>query len=216
MTNTLDKEKTARIQRALLTVPGAAAVMPSGADGIWGSETDKGLAFVVAKAGGVTEYSSAPAVAALPEGYLELLATIESGNRPYVKAGTSSASGLFQFIKGTWMDEGGRWGLERGVAFGGLRPSVDEQRERATTFTLKNAKALIAAGIPVNRASLYAAHFLGAGTAMDALHPGVATTTRMEALVDADAVQANRSILENKTLAQFLTWLHRKTGDWAR
>jgi len=214
VTNTLDADKTRRIQRSLLTVPGAAAVMPSGADGIWGSETDRGLAFVVARAGGVTE---APApVAALPEGYLAMLATIESGNRPYVQAASSSASGLYQFIRKTWIGEGGQWGPTMRSAFGGLRPSKAEQDQRATSFTLKNARELIAAGIPVNRASLYAAHFLGAGTAVDALAPGVATTTRMDALVGAGAVTANPSILKGKTLADFLTWLHKKTGDWAR
>ncbi len=214
MTNTLDADKTRRIQAALLSVPGAAAFMPSGADGIWGGETDKGLAFVVAKAGGVME--QAGPVATLPEGYLEMLATIESGNRPYVRAASSSASGLFQFIRSTWQGEGGKWGPTTRPAFGGLRPSVEEQRQRATSFTLKNAHALAKAGIPVNRASLYAAHFLGAGTAVDALLPGVATSTRMDALVDAGAVTANPSILKDKTLADFLTWLHRKTGDWAR
>lgn len=214
MTNTLDKDKTARIQRALLTVPGAAAFMPSGADGIWGGETDRALSFVVVKAGGVME--AAPLAPALPAGYLDLLATIESGNRPYVQADSSSASGLFQFIKSTWIGEGGKWGPTTRPAFGGLRPTVEEQRQRATTFTLTNARALTGAGIPVNRASLYAAHFLGAPTALDALRPGVPTTTRMDALVDADAVKANPRILKDKTLADFLTWLHKKTGDWAR
>lgn len=214
MTNTLDTAKTKRIQTALLTVPGVSAIMRSGADGIWGGETDKALAFVIAKAGGVMEQVGP--VATLPEGYLELLATIESGNRPYVQAASSSASGLFQFIRATWQGEGGKWGPTTRPAFGGLRPSVEEQRQRATSFTLKNATALVKAGIPVNRASLYASHFLGAGTAVDALLPGVATSTRMDALVDADAVKANPSILKDKTLADFLTWLHKKTGDWAR
>lgn len=214
MTNTLDVAKTCRIQTALLSVPGAAAFMPSGADGIWGSETDKGLAFVIAKAGGVWEHP-AP-VTSIPEGYLAMLATIESGNRPYVQAPSSSASGLYQFIRKTWIGEGGKWGPTPRPAFGGLRPSKAEQDQRATSFTLKNARALVAAGIPVNRASLYASHFLGSPTALDALQPGVPTSTRMDALVDADAVKANPSILKDKTLADFLTWLHRKTGDWAR
>jgi hypothetical protein len=214
VTNTLDAAKTKRIQTALLTVPGAGAFMPSGADGIWGGETDRGLAFVVATAGGVMEQPGP--VVTLPEGYLELLATIESGNRPYVQAASSSASGLYQFIRSTWEGEGGKWGPTLRPAFGGLRPSKAEQDQRVTSFTLKNAAALAKAGIPINRASLYACHFLGAGTAVDALLPGVAVTTRMDALVDAGAVKANPSILKDKTLADFLTWLHRKTGDWAR
>ena len=203
-----------RIQAALLTVPGVPPLMPSGADGFWGSETERALAFVVAAAGGMTQ--APPVTETLPDGYLALLSRIESGDRPYVKASTSSASGLYQFIRSTWIGEGGKWGPDRGLAFGGLRPTPAEQARRATTFTLRNVRALIKAGIPVNRASLYACHFLGAGTATAALRPGVSTSTRMETLVEPEAVRANRSILEGKTLAQFLTWLHRKTGDWAR
>lgn len=214
MTNTIDTARAKRLQAALMSVPGAAAVMPSGADGILGGEFDRALAFVVAKAGGVM--AAAPTTLGLPDGYLGMLATIESGNRPYVQAASSTASGLFQFIRKTWIGEGGKWGPTTRPAFGGLRPSVEEQRQRATSFTLTNAHALVKAGVPVNRASLYAAHFLGAGTAVDALRPGIPTTTRMDTLVDADAVTANPSILKDKTLADFLTWLFRKTGEWAR
>lgn len=203
-----------RLQAALLTVPGVQPLMPSGADGFWGSESEAGFAFVVAAAGGMTQ--APPVTETLPDGYLDLLSRIESGDRPYVKAATSSASGYYQFIKPTWIREGGAWGPNKGRAFGGLRPTKAEQDRRATTFTLKNVRALIKAGIPVNRASLYACHFLGAGTAIDALRPGISTGTCMETLVDADAVAANKSILQGKTLAQFLTWLHKKTGDWAR
>lgn len=214
MTNVIDAAKAKRIQTALMSVPGAAALMPSGADGILGGEFERALAFAVTKAGGVWE-QPAPAVV-VPDGYLDMLAMIESANRPYVQAPSSSASGLFQFIRSTWLGEGGKWGPTLRPAFGGLRPSVEEQRQRATTFTLKNAKALVAAGIPVNRASLYAAHFLGAPTAVDALRPGVDVKTRMETLVSKEAVDANPTILRGKTLADFLTWLHRKTGEWAR
>lgn len=213
--NAIDRDRARRIQAGLMTVPGVSNLMPSGADGILGSEFDAALARVIALAGGVME--ARPVVTALPEGYLEMLARIESGNRPYVQADSSSASGLFQFIKSTWEGEGGKWGPKLRPAFGGLRPSVEEQRQRATSFTLRNVAALNKAGIPVNRASLYAAHFLGAGTAVAALRPGIATTTRMDTLVDAAAVKANPSILGGgETLAGFLTWLHQKTGDWAR
>src|SRR3546814_12798653 len=89
-----------------------------------------------------------------------MLSKIESADRPYVKAGSSSASGLYQFIKSTWIGEGGRWGADMSKAFGGLQPSTDEQLARAKTFTAKNAAYLRKKGIPINPASLYAAHFL--------------------------------------------------------
>jgi hypothetical protein len=151
----------------------------------------------------------------IPEDYWPLLAKIESGNRPYVKASTSSASGLYQFIKATWQAEGGKWGNDPTLAFGGLRPSEAEQLQRARTFTEKNALALRRAGIPVNNASLYASHFLGAGTAIKALEGG--HTDRIDAHVGGAAITANPSILGGgKTVGDFLIWLHKKTGAWAK
>ncbi|MEA3264916.1 MAG: hypothetical protein U9R07_15680 [Pseudomonadota bacterium] len=150
----------------------------------------------------------------VPADYFPMLAQIESGNRPYIKASSSSASGLYQFIRSTWEAEGGVWGTDMTKAFGGLRPSEAEQLARAKTFTAKNAHYLKRKGIPINRASLYAAHFLGALTATNVI--GADVDASAEALAGAAATNANPSILRGKTVGQFLTWLHGKTGQWAR
>lgn len=150
----------------------------------------------------------------IPESYWPMLSKIESGDRPYIKAGTSSASGLYQFIKSTWEAEGGRWGADMSKAFGGLQPPVAEQLARARTFTQKNAAYLKRKGIPINRASLYAAHFLGVVTAAQIIGADVAASA--EAMAGAAATKANPSILRAKTVGEFLTWLNKKTGDWAR
>lgn len=173
-------------------------------DGKWGPNT----AAALARALGITAKSD------IPDDYWPMLAKIESGNRPYVKAPTSSASGLYQFIRATWKGEGGQWGPNMALAFGGLKPSAEEQLMRAKSFTEKNAAVLRANGIPINRASLYAAHFFGAGTAAKVIKANV--TARADLIAGPAATRANRSILENKTVAQFLTWLHKKTGEWAR
>ena len=150
----------------------------------------------------------------IPDDYWPMLSKIESGDRPYVKAQTSSASGLYQFIRGTWLGEGGTWGANNGAAFGGLMPSVEEQTARAKTFTAKNAAYLRSKGIPINKASLYAAHFFGPLTAAQVI--GADVKARADRIAGPAATAANRSILEGKTVGQFLTWLHKKTGDWAR
>lgn len=152
--------------------------------------------------------------AAIPDAYWPMLSKIESADRPYVKAGTSSASGLYQFIKATWIGEGGTWGSDMSKAFGGLRPPVDEQLQRAKSFTKKNANYLAKRGIPINRASLYAAHFLGVVTAAAVI--GADVHASAEALAGPAATKANPSILKGKTVGEFLVWLHKKTGDWAR
>jgi hypothetical protein len=150
----------------------------------------------------------------LPDDYWPLLAQIESGGRPYVKAPTSSASGLYQFVRATWIGEGGQWGQDMSQAFGGLKPSEEEQLQRAKSFTEKNAAFLTKRGVPINKASLYAAHFLGPVTAAQVIAADISASA--ESLAGPDATRANPSILKGKTVAQFLSWLHTKTGDWAR
>lgn len=150
----------------------------------------------------------------IPDDYWPMLSKIESGDRPYIKAGTSSASGLYQFIKSTWMGEGGSWGNNMSQAFGGLRPSVEEQLQRAKSFTAKNAAYLKARGIPINKASLYASHFFGPVTAAQVI--GADVNASAERLAGPAATKANPSILRGKTVGEFLSWLHKKTGDWAR
>ena len=153
-------------------------------------------------------------VFAIPADYWPMLSKIESNDRPYVKAATSSASGLYQFIRSTWIGEGGRWGDDMSKAFGGLTPSPEEQLQRVKTFTAKNAMYLKAKGVPINRASLYAAHFFGPVTAAQVIMADV--KARADLIAGEAAAKANPSILKNKTVGQFLTWLHKKTGEWAR
>lgn len=150
----------------------------------------------------------------IPDDYWPMLSKIESGDRPYIKAGSSSASGLYQFIKSTWIGEGGKWGPDMKLAFGGLKPSEAEQMQRAKTFTERNAATLRAKGIPINRASLYAAHFFGAGMAAKVIASNV--DARADLIAGNAATKANPSILQGKTVGQFLAWLHGKTGAWAR
>lgn len=186
-------------------------------DGWAGPATVGKLRELAAAAGAQPErpaHGEASLFAEIPQDYWPMLSRIESGNRPYVKAATSSASGLYQFIRSTWEGEGGEWGPDPTLAFGGLRPSPDEQLRRAQTFTAKNAAHLRRAGIPINKASLYAAHFFGPVTAVRVLGAGVDESA--ERLAGPAATRANPSILKGKTVGQFLSWLHRKTGEWAR
>lgn len=146
----------------------------------------------------------------IPAGYFDILAKIESGNRPFIKAGSSSASGLYQFIRTTWIGEGGTWGSDMAQAFGGLRPPPEEQTARARTFTLKNVGYLQQRGIPINAATLYAAHFLGPNTAARILNEP--NSGRADSLAGAAATKANPSILRGKTVGEFKAWLRSKTG----
>lgn len=153
-------------------------------------------------------------VSGIPDDYWPMLSKIESGDRPYIKASTSSASGLYQFIKSTWIGEGGQWGSNSALAFGGLKPSAEEQLARAKTFTAKNAAYLRGKDIPINKASLYAAHFFGPLTAAAVI--GADVKARADLIAGDAATKANPTILQSKTVGEFLTWLNKKTGAWAR
>lgn len=142
-------------------------------------------------------------------GYLSRLASAESSNQPFVKAKTSSASGLYQFTKDTWTRLGGQWGSDLSKAFGGLTPSVDEQNARIAALTNESADALAKAGVPISNGTLYAAHFLGIGTALKVLSAPAGAL--VSSLVAPGVITAN-PFLKGMTVAGFYKWLQGKMG----
>ena len=122
--------------------------------------------------------------------YLLAQAEVESAMNPAARAGTSSATGLYQFIDSTWLDtvkkHGERFGLgavadEIAVNSAGNAYVADPSR-RAAILALRNdpqTASLMAAGLaednrahltPIlgrqpSHAEMYLAHFLGAGGA---------------------------------------------------
>lgn len=136
----------------------------------------------------------------IPEGYYSLLAKIESGNNPNAKAKTSSASGLYQFIRSTWESLGYAW---KDV----FDPVL--QNEAIRRFTTDNAKTLQMSGVAINEATLYAAHFLGVGTAKKALTAD--DNKPLSSVISSTAITAN-SFLRGMTVGDFKNWLKRKTG----
>jgi len=142
--------------------------------------------------------------------YLAKLAAAENAKRgALAKNPRSSASGLWQFTKETWQALGGLWGGDPSKAFGGLRPSAAEQNARLGMFTGQNAAMLSAAGITVTDATLYAAHFLGAPTALRVL--AAPNGALLAPLIGAAAMTANR-FAPAMTVGQFRAWLQRKMG----
>jgi len=143
--------------------------------------------------------------------YYALLAKIESNNRPQVKASTSSASGLYQFVKSTAQSLGLPWGNDPTKAFGGASVSVDQQNTAIKKLTTQNATYLDKLGIAINNATLYAAHFLGVGTAGKLLKAD--PNSSAAAIAGPAAVSANPTIFTpGLTVQGFFDWLKKKTG----
>lgn len=144
--------------------------------------------------------------------YLNICIQIESSGNPKIKASTSSALGLGQFLNKTWLNTVSAHSPQ--VMNGKSQSQVLALRldpsfsiEMLARFTEDNQRIV---GMDCTFGDLYLAHFLGAGTAKKLFR--AAPKTRVEPLVGDDAVRANRSILEGKTVAQVRAWANAKTA----
>lgn len=143
----------------------------------------------------------------------------ESGFNPNAKAGTSSASGLFQFVDQTWLStlkkHGSKYGYARYADLiqqgsdGKYRVAGDEARKAVLSLKLDpHAASLMAGELTSDHASylrgrvgrsptageLYAAHFLGPQGSARLIEAVRASPGASAAAMFPDAAAANRSI----------------------
>ncbi|MBU3031360.1 hypothetical protein [Paracoccus marinaquae] len=143
----------------------------------------------------------------IDEGYFAAIRSAESGGNDAARNPRSSATGRYQFTSDTWaglMRQHPALGL---TADGRLDPQQQELAIRA--FTQDNADALRAAGLPVNRGNLYAAHFLGAGDAPRVLR--ASPDAMLTDLLSPSVITAN-PFLRGMRVQDFRAWTMRKTG----
>ncbi len=159
--------------------------------------------------------------------YLMEKAAVESGFRTDIKASTSSATGLYQFIESTWLntvkEHGAKHGLGRYAAAietrGDGRAVVSDPGMRRAILDLRKdarVSALMAGefaadnkrhleqnvGGPVGSTELYMAHFLGAHGASKFLNAMKDSPNRPARELFPDAAAANRNV-----------FFDRKTGE---
>lgn len=148
--------------------------------------------------------------------YLTRTAQAESGFRPSVGAGTSSALGLFQFTEGTWLAYAKRMGLtgskEQILA---ARTNPELSAKAAAMLAADNAASLKRNGVAVTDGSLYASHFLGSSGAakLYSTDANVAAATALPR-----AAKANRSVFYDKdgrpkTIGELRAWADRKMSS---
>jgi hypothetical protein len=145
--------------------------------------------------------------------YLFQQAKVESGLNANAKAGTSSATGLFQFTKDTWFKvveqhgdamglSGEASSLRNGAASAADRQKILDMRNNpaisaqlAAHYAIDNAKALQAQGHQVTGPTdLYLAHFLGSGGASKFLAGMKENPNAPAASVLPSAANANKAI----------------------
>jgi hypothetical protein len=155
----------------------------------------------------------------VPFDYMLRTAQRESSLDPAARAGTSTATGLFQFLEGTWLqvvkEQGPALGLQREAEAierrgDGRFVVADPARRReildlrldpqvassvAAAFTTQNAQTLQQSlGRAPSEGELYAAHFLGASGASRLITLAERTPDAAAATAFPDAAEANRRI----------------------
>lgn len=138
--------------------------------------------------------------------YLLQQARAESSFDADIKASTSSASGLFQFIESTWMNMvdkyGGKYGIDKGQdkqALLDLRNDPDMAANMAAEFAGENARYLGRNwGGDIGATELYFAHFLGAGQAAAFLNAKDADGSNPAAALFPKAAAANKNVFYEK------------------
>ncbi len=164
--------------------------------------------------------------------YLLGQAQVESGMRADARAGTSSASGLYQFIEQSWLAVVKKHGAEHGLGWAAEnigegangRLTVSDPATRRAILALRNdpatASLMAAEHAADNKASienslgraatgtdLYMAHFLGLGGARNFLKNMEANPGKIGAALFPAAARANQNIFygaggQPRTLAE--------------
>lgn len=147
--------------------------------------------------------------------FAQKVAGIESGGNNNAKNPLSTATGQGQFIESTWLtlfrkyfpDEAARMSEE---AILELRKRQEYSLKMIEIYAQENSALLQKAGVSVNEAALYLAHFLGPGGATKVLKAD--PNTPVSQLLSPGQIAANRSILDGKTAGQVIGFAERKTG----
>jgi hypothetical protein len=159
--------------------------------------------------------------------YLMEKAAAESNFNPTIKARTSSATGLFQFIESTWMDMVKRHGSKYGINTNQSRQSLLNLRKdpslasfMAAEFARDNKNHLEqTVGGDIGNTELYFAHFMGAGGASAFLSQLKKNPLNIAADLFPAAARANRNVFydsqtgQPRTLQQVYDFFDKKFTD---
>ena len=178
-----------------------------------------------AGSGVLNAIQSASASTGVDFSYLVQQAKAESSFNPEAKAKTSSASGLYQFIKSTWLDMVNRHGEKYGIDTDGmskseildLRFDPEIASNMAAEFAAENKSYLERTwGGDVGSTELYFAHFMGAGGAGAFLKAKDENPLRIGADLFPKAANANRNVFYDndtgkpRTLAEIYNFFDKK------
>lgn len=148
--------------------------------------------------------------------FIDRVIEVESSGNPNAQARTSSALGVGQFTKATWLSTvrkhapellQGR--TEEQVLE--LRRNPDISRNMIAALAADNAETLERNGLSTTPENLYLAHFLGANGAANLLSSPPDTPT--EDVLGNAQIRANKSVLEGKSVQEVIEWAKGKMGE---
>lgn len=142
--------------------------------------------------------------------YLMEKAAAESNFNPTIKAKTSSATGLFQFIERTWMDmvdkHGAKYGIDKTASKSellNLRKDPEIASFMAAEFAEGNKNYLQKTiGGDIGNTELYFAHFMGAGGASEFLSQLEKNPLNIAADIFPKEAHANKGVFYDRTSGQ--------------
>lgn len=146
------------------------------------------------------------------DAYMAAARAQESGGNDGAASGTSSASGRFGFIDGTWVAYYRKTFPNTGLSDAAIiaRKSNGQAQDRVMrTFTEENASWLQRAGQEATPGNLYVVHHMGTGGAGKIF--GAAADVPLASILSADVMKANPH-LRDMTAGEFRSWADRKMG----
>ena len=150
--------------------------------------------------------------------YLKKVIQVESGGRSNAQASTSSAYGLGQFTKGTFESlatNSPKDSILYGKSFEDYKKSEELQIAALKALTEQNRARLVRSGLPTDDASLYLAHFLGAGAALKVLQSN--NNVSLKSVLPPSYFTANPAVFGNlKTVGDLKAWAARKMAGPGR
>lgn len=146
---------------------------------------------------------------------VDIITGIESGGNSKAKNPNSSATGLGQFIESTWLRMFKQYFPDRAAGLSDamileLRKNATISREMVALYIKENAAILNQAGVAVNKASVYLAHFLGPKGAIAVLT--ASANTPIENILSKKTINSNESILRGQTAGEVAAWAAKKVG----